>query len=230
MGLALEVGILADLKENDFEGHNAFALCFANVNTLLAQRGLPAHVEPEDVSPWSADMYGYSGLHYLRRLAAYADSGIELPGPGTQDSSEDARLKAYFNQVIGKREGVIKTLFAKPPKFKREFDHLIVHSDAEGFYLPIDFPDVLFAADDRKVPGGMVGSVPRLLAECRRLSRILGIPPEITKDSDELWEAADSQGEGECLWQQYGVESFTCVALLEACAVSLKTGAAIAFT
>ena len=230
MGLALEVGVLADLKENDSEGFDAFASYFANVNTLLAKHGLPAHSEPIDVSVWGAEMYGYSGLHYLRRLAAFLDSGVELPGPGDQDSSADARLEAYFSDVTGGSGGFLKSIFSKKPQFKREFDHLIVHSDAEGFYLPVDFPDVLFSSDDREVPGGMVGSAPRLLAECDRLARVLGIPSEITKDAEELWDAADSQGEGESTWQQYGVESFTCVALREACVASMKTGAAIVFT
>ena len=82
MGLALEVGILGDLRENDAEGFEVFNSYFANVNSLLNQHGLPSHEEPENVSPWGAEMYGYSGLHYLRRLAAFVDSGIELPGPG----------------------------------------------------------------------------------------------------------------------------------------------------
>ena len=141
MGLALEVGILADLKENDPEGFEYYATCFANVNDLLAQHGLSAHSEPTGVSVWGADMYGYSGLHYLRRLAAFVDSGVELPGPGDRSSSKDARLEGYFNDVTGEGGGVLKSLFRKKPEFKREFDHLIVHSDAEGFYLPIDFPE-----------------------------------------------------------------------------------------
>ena len=58
----------------------------------------------------------------------------------------------------------------------------------------------------------------------------LEIPAHITKDSDDLWEAADSQGEGEAVWRRHGVESFTCVALQAACKRSLETGAAIVFT
>ena len=230
MGLALGVGFLGDLRKNDPEGFDAFVSYFNDVNALLAESGLPPHTEPTEVSSWDAEMYGYSGLHYLRRLAAYVDSGVELPGPGGQDSSKDPRLEAYFNDVTGERGGVLKSLFRKRPQFKREFDHLIVHSDAEGFYLPINFPHVLFASDEHQIPGGMVGSTPSLLAECDRLARVLGIPSELTKDADELWEAADSQGEGATLWEQYGVESFTCVALREACAVSMKSGAAIVFS
>lgn len=229
MGLALTIGILADLKENDAEGFQVFSSYFSEVNKILAANKLPAHVEPEDIPTWDAEMFGYSGLHYLRRLAACIDSGDGLPGPGDNNSSNDERLEAYFSDVVGKQPGILRSLFWKRPRFRRQFDHLIVHSDAEGFYLPQDFPNVLLA-DDKLIPGGMIGSTARLRVECERLARILEIPSDIAKDSDELWEAADSQGEGESIWQQYGVESFTCVALLEACNVSLKTRAAIVFT
>jgi hypothetical protein len=37
MGLALKVGILGDLKQNDPEGYDTFASYFANVNTLLSK-------------------------------------------------------------------------------------------------------------------------------------------------------------------------------------------------
>lgn len=161
MGLALSVGLLADLKENDAEGYDAFSENFEDVNRLLAAHSLPAHTEPNDVEPWGAEMYGYSSLHYLRRLAAYVDSGMSLPEPGGSNSSEDPRLEAYFQDVTGQRRGWLRRLMQSRSSFRREFDHLIVHSDAEGFYLPQDFVHVLFATSDAEVPGGMVGSTPR---------------------------------------------------------------------
>jgi hypothetical protein len=229
MGLSLSVGLLADLKENDAEGYEAFVGYFMEANKLLVAHGLPAHVEPMNAEPWSASLYGYSGLHYLRRLAAHVDSGIGLPSPGGKDSSKDPRLEAYFDNVIGNRSGLLKRLALKHHSFRREFDHLIVHSDAEGFYMPQDFPKVLIPDDKSGIPGAMVGSVPRLLNECDRLARILEIPAHINKDSEELWEAADSQGKGNAVWERYGVESFTCVALRAACRRSLETGAAVVF-
>lgn len=230
MGLALSVGILADLKANDPEGFKDFVGFFDSLNEFLKSIDLEVHNEPLDIEVWDAEMFGYSGLHRLRRLAAYIDSGLELPGPGGIHSSKDETLEAYFDDVIGKRTGFIGLLIRRKKKFRREFDHLIVHSDAEGFYLPVDFPNVLIASDDIEVPGGMVGSVPRLLSECERLARILNIPSSLTSDSEELWDAADTQGDGDVLWEQYGVESFTCVALNEACRRSIETGAAIVFT
>ena len=228
MGLDLSVGIIADLGVNDPEGVEDFAKHFAFVRQLLREEGLPQHLEPTDCEVWSAQMYGYSGLHYLRRIAAFIDAGLPLPPPGDNKSSGDAILEAYFDDVIGKKGNLLQRLFNKKPKFARSFDHLIVHGDSAGFYLPQDFPSVLFA-DDNELPGGMLGSVPRLLAELDRLAEVLGLPENLHSQSEDLWEAADSQGEGATLWERYGIESFSCVVLREACHKSMATGAAIVF-
>ena len=230
MGLALEVGILADQKKNDAEGFEMFRAQFDDVNKLLAAEGLPRHDEPEDCEIWSGEMIGYSGLHYLRRIAAHIDAGRRLPGPGDGKSSEDELLEAYFGDVTKATPGFLGSLLGKKT-FARQFDHLIVHSDAEGFYLPLEFENVLFSPAGLEIPGGMVGSAPQLLSECERLAKLLEIPADITLLSEELWEASDhSQGEGDTVWEQYGVESFSCVALMEGCRQALKTGAALVFT
>lgn len=95
---------------------------------------------------------------------------------------------------------MLARLFGSAPEFRREFDHLIVHSDAQGYYLPIEFDEVLFPPSDLAIPGGMVGSAQRL-----------PIP------------------DGET-WQRYGRESFGCVALREGCRIAIASGAALAFT
>jgi len=228
VGLSLCVGMLAEVREDDAEGASGLEEAFSQANQLLERAGLPGHREPEDCETWDAQMFGYSGLHYLRRLAAHLDAGLPMPVPGTQESDEDPILQAYFNSVVGKKPGILKRLFGKPPSFSRAFDHLIVHSDAEGFYVPQDFSKVLIASDER-LPGGMLGSVPRLLSELDRLAAALELPAELDPESEPLWEAADSQGEGDALWERYGIESFSCVVLREACRRSLKTGAAIVF-
>lgn len=82
-------------------------------------------------------------------------------------------MEAYFQDVIGQPSGWLERLTQKKQSFRRDFDHLIVYSDCEGFYLPQDFKHVLFATEQTEVPGAIVGSVPRLLSECDRLARIL---------------------------------------------------------
>jgi len=228
VGLDLSVGIIADLRASDPEGAEGFEEYFSFVSLLLKEEGLPQHVEPTECEVWGSQMFGYSGLHYLRRIAAHLDAGLPLPPPGNDQSSADPTLQAYFGDVLGKKQGFVQRLFKTYPRFARSFDHLIVHSDAEGFYLPQDFPRVLFA-DEKKLPGGMLGSAPKLLAELDRLAEVLGVPEGLHSQSEELWEAADSQGEGDERWKRYGIESYSCVVLREACRKSLASGAAIVF-
>ncbi|MBB4133014.1 hypothetical protein [Xanthomonas sp. 3075] len=228
MGLEISVGLIADLRESDPESAEEFAQVFSNVGRVLKVHGLPQHVEPLMCESRSWGMFGYAGLHYLRRIAAHLDAGLPLPPPGQGGGASDPLLQAYGEDVLGKKPALMQRLFNKPPRFARSFDHLIVHSDAEGFYLPQDFPNVLFA-DEAQVPGGILGSTPRLLAELERLAQVIGVPESLQSDSEDLWEAVDAHGEGEARWQKYGIESYSCVVLREACRKSLESGAAIVF-
>ena len=230
MGLGLEVGILADLRENDPEGYEHTLNQFKDLNKYLGKVGLPTHHEPENGEVWSCEMYGYSGLHYLRRIAAHIDLFGSLPLPGNDTSSKDVALQNYFKKFFGKDTGFFAKLFPASSKYKFKFNHLILHSDAEGFYLPIDFEKVLFPDSELGISGGMIGSTIKLLQECERLATALEIPSHIDENSDELYEAANSQGESQIKWKKYGVESFTCVRLMAACKKSLESGAAIIFT
>jgi hypothetical protein len=189
---------------------------------VLAENGLPTYTEPAEASwePLSFDMYGYSGLHYLRRIAAHLAAGRGLPPPGDDDASSDPVQEAYYDAVTGKPR-----LFRRGSKFDLRFDHLLVHSDAEGFYVPVEFEDVLFSDD---VPGAMLGSSHGLARECEELRSALDIPSDVGPESEELWRASEEQGEGEG-WRRYGVESFTCVRLLAAARESLNRGAAVVF-
>jgi hypothetical protein len=230
MGLALEVGILADLRENDSEGYEHYLKQFDALNKYLEEVGLATHHEPENCEVWSCEMYGYSGLHYLRRIAAHFDLTGNLPLPGNKDSSKDVTLQKYYQKAESKSPGFFARLLPTLPKYQFGFNHLILHSDAEGFYLPIEFKEVLYPDSELGIAGGMIGSTIKLLRECERLAKVLEIPSNVDEKSEELWEAADAQGESSIKWQKYGVESFTCVHLIKACKKSIETGAAIIFT
>jgi hypothetical protein len=229
MGLALEVGILADLRENDEEGYEYFRSQFEVLNSYLHQLNIPAHAEPEDCDVWSCEMFGYSGLHYLRRVAAHLDTNGRLPPPGDDDSSKDPVLAGYYQAAEGAKASFMSRLLGRQ-KIQRKFDHLVLHSDAEGFYLPIEFQDVIFPDESLEIAGGMVGSSYQLLKECKRIAAALEIPDDLDETSDALWEAADSQGEGSLKWERYGIESFSCVCLMRGCRKSIETGASLVFT
>jgi len=229
MGLALEVGILADLKTNDLEGYKVYQDQFSELSKYLKKIKFPNHIEPEDCEVWGCDMYGYRGIHYLRRLAVYIDMDNDLPEPGDQNSSKDKHLFQYYREYDKLR--LLSTwLLRKFSKFKFGFDHLIIHSDCNGFYLPIKFNDVLIPDMNSKIIGRFVGSSYKLLDECTMIANILGIPPEFNEISEELYIASDDQGHGDELWEIFGVEAFTCVRLIRACEMSIKNKAAITFT
>jgi hypothetical protein len=56
------------------------------------------------------------------------------------------------------------------------------------------------------------------------------LPDDIGEESEELWSAVKSQGQGDIQWKRYGIESFSCVRLKTAAQQSIETGAAIVFT
>jgi hypothetical protein len=207
MGLAVEVGYLADLLANDEEGAQSFQDDMARLNDYLASVRLPSHREPEQCEVFSWDMYGYSGIHYLRRIAAHLDLRGVLPPPGGQDASKDEVMDEYYRLADQQAPGRFGSLFRRTRR-PRTFDHLLLHSDAEGYYLPQDFPSVLFPPDSFQIPGGMIGSSARLLEECKSLAAALHLPLDLDPEAEEVWEACAWQGQGDRQWRRYGIESF----------------------
>jgi len=233
MGLSLSVGLLIDLSAQDDEGTQYVKGQFEAVNKVLKAMNLGAHQEPTQLKeglPWFGDMLGYSGLHYLRRIAAYLWAGKGLPEPGGNDPAKDAVVEEYYDRIVDPPSPILKRLFGRRASPTKRFDHLMLHSDAEGFYLPIDFAKVIIPPEELiNITGGVIGSTPRLLAECEHIAKALGIPNTIEAESKEVFEAIKRQGEG-AGWRRYGIESFSCLQLMKACRLSIASGAAVAFT
>lgn len=199
MGLTLCVG---ELDPN----------ALSELNTWLEGAGLPPHHEPAGVEPWSCDLPGYGGLHTLRRLAAHLQYEKRLPArPGDEDAASDPLLGRYYaaraedGRAMGLRQRA---------GHNRRFDHLIFHSDCEGYYLPRDFETVLQSDD---LVGLELGSLPRLHKELEILRAELRIPESARDPEPELD-------------RDFGTERFVCVALLEGCRRALERGAALVFT
>jgi hypothetical protein len=100
----------------------------------------------------------------------------------------------------------------------------MVHSDAEGVYLPIDSQEVIF--DD--VPGAMIGSSYRLKWECATIAASLELPLDLDLDieDEDAWKARIPSGR---TLDRYPLESGMCLALYQASCHSIRTGAAIRF-
>ena len=147
MGLALEVGILADLKDADEEGYASYVDQFEKLRTVFRSEGLEEHVEPDEVDDiFSCDMLGYSGIHYLRRIAAHLALRRPTPAACSQETYKNVALKEEYYESFDAGKDM-------------KYQHLMVHSDAEGFYVPIDFKRVIITPT---LSGGWVGSTHRL--------------------------------------------------------------------
>jgi hypothetical protein len=166
-------------------------------------------------------MYDYSGLHYLRRIAAHLALGRDVPPPGDDGAASDPVLKDYYR--------IFDASFTRGEASGMPYQHLIVHGDAEGYYLPVEFEDVIIPDPSLEIAGGTFGSSHGLLRECRELARLLELPGDLSVEDEAVWQAAETQGEGETKWERYGIESYTCLALIGACEASIETGAAVVF-
>jgi|RhiMethySRZTD1v2_1073278.scaffolds.fasta_scaffold857180_2 hypothetical protein len=234
MGLGLEVGILADLKDVDEEGYTSYVEDFARLNIALRAEGLGEHVEPDDLDEvFSCDMMGYSRIHCLRRIAMHLALGHPVPAPGNRETDFNGVPTAEYFDAFGAEKDM-------------KYQHLIVHSDADGFYVPIDFERVICTPS---LQGSWVGSTQRLRAECAELASMLGIPSGMDYDSDELsravsaqldpgrrsaprlwpWKRAEIEPSNDLMWKRYAVEADACLRLLTACEASLLVKAAIVF-
>ena len=160
-------------------------------------------------------MFGYGGLHYLRRIAAHLALGKPLPPPGNENADKDPVLYQEYWERFEAGESL-------------KHQHLIVHSDAEGYYVPVDFERPRDLTSEQ-LTGDWLGSTQRLYAECRELADALGMPVAMDHESDAISGLLETQGRGEQRWQRYGVETFTGLRLLAACEVSLRSKAAIVF-
>ncbi|HKD75792.1 MAG TPA: hypothetical protein VKB76_09865, partial [Ktedonobacterales bacterium] len=135
MGLDITVGILIqclqDRYEDSKERFDDYQSDLARVNHTLSYEGYPEHDEPTQARgrvPWSRRMWGYGGLHYLRRIAAHLWAGNDLPSPGDDHPERDPVLADCYD-----------LLYDGNPN---DFSHLIYHSDSTGYYLPMDFKTV----------------------------------------------------------------------------------------
>jgi hypothetical protein len=212
MGLAVCLGVLVTGPDDDPESTEHLTEQFAEINRLLEANGLPPHTEPTSL-PKRARRIGpagfpYSWLHYLRRAVAFALQKAAdkfRPVRKGADPSDDERV---VNELCDTRS------------------HLICHSDCEGFYVPIDFPDVLYHDDEDAIDGGgMVGSSQRALAEVLLAAPLLGIPLRKGKPSERTLKAIAAEPDTMPYW----IERQVWLTMYQAFRDSVQTGCAVVF-
>ncbi len=159
MGLSVVVGGLAELILSDGEGARWFREEMEKVNVVLQRHGVGYHVEPEiigKVHHRGLCSIPYSYLHYLRRIYALMRAGLEVtPLVGDQMSEEEECIVEEAYMMLD--------------------SHLLCHSDAEGYYVPLDFSAPLI---DEHITGGILGSSVMLLQELEQIAPFLDISLE----------------------------------------------------
>lgn len=208
MGLAIVVGSLAEVLADDPDFVEEIQQDFETINSLLRANSLPDHREPDSMPDLDSrapeDSFPYSFLHYLRRVYAHA---VEKPGvaPPALREGEDAADDPVIDRVSSPAH------------------HLLWHSDAEGYYLPIDFPEVI---ESEERPGGGIGSTQCLLRELVYVAPSLGIQLDESTLSDveaaRIAEVIEAEGPNH-------VELIVWIALFEAARLSLEHKTAIQF-
>jgi hypothetical protein len=185
MGLSISTHFLADMLENDEEGAEWIQESIALVNELLVQNDLPQHVEPTTATTLlraHTSSFPYSFLHYLRRAFAHVHQGTKLtPAPENYDPSKDL--------VVDRASSMFDA-------------HLLCHSDAEGYYVPVDFDEVIFDLDERGLAGGSLGSTQRLMAELVRTAPAIRISLDDGKLSDAKAEAINNDTEADPYYRE----------------------------
>ncbi|MCA9637810.1 MAG: hypothetical protein KC420_17405 [Myxococcales bacterium] len=209
MGLAITVGMLASVAGDD-EGVAYYRRQFTALAGALEAAGVVGYDEPERVARGlqrpHVSSFPYSFLHYLRRAYARVKAGMEV-------TPVDAAGLAADDGLVEDEAMMFSS-------------HLLCHSDAEGYYVPVDFSEPLFLEDPAVSGGGMIGSSQRLLGELREIAPALGIAlaADGSLADDEAARLAEVD-DGAPLFREHIVW----LTLHEACRASVASGAAIVF-
>jgi hypothetical protein len=126
------------------------------INRVLTAAGLPPYTGPAGGAPLCLRIGSYSRLASLMYHAAEVALG---PRP---------RGQAHTEYLVRGYDA------AYPPPATPPWQHLAVHSDCEGYFVPLDFPRVLDGGAD--LVGRFLGSAVRVRAECEQLADLHGFP------------------------------------------------------
>lgn len=209
MGLYITSGALASFKEMDEEAFEHYSSVFKNINKLLELNGLTPYNEPEklEVEPLAVGGFPYDYIHYLRRFYAYCSEYEDwTPTPFSPNSSPSA------DSIVEDHASLLTC-------------HLICHSDCAGFYVPVEFIDIIFDNDEFLVDGAMIGSSYTLFKELKFIANKLNI---LLDDDDKivnLKEINKSINEENDFWR----EKLVWCELFEATKHSIRNKSAIIF-
>ncbi|MER6531670.1 hypothetical protein [Streptomyces sp. NPDC001508] len=215
MGLSISVGLLYDQARNDPEGYEHHRRAFLRLGRALCAEGVRWE-EPEVATPPSPHVFSggfpYGHLTRLRRILVLAGRGEPVAPAPRPDSEAWRRDLARIDDET--------SLLAS---------HLLCHADNAGYYLPVDFADPLFLAQESGVAGAQtVGSSHRLLAELDGLAPTLGI--RLTEaHASHPGPAAPAVSVDLSDDDPFGPEKWAWDQLRQACRASIAGGHAVVF-
>jgi hypothetical protein len=216
MGLSIGVGLIPYLRREDPEGLVWLRAELVEVNRVLRCNGLPPHEEPEDLPLLRSRSTGvgqpYGMLHYLRRAVAHALRGqqqLTPLAPGEDDPTTDDNYDAVLFSFSS---------------------HVICHSDCEGFYVPIDFPEPLYDdlpdSDPHCIAGGILGSSQGAMRELVAVAPLIGIELENGDLSERQIEQLNREEPDE---HPFSTERYVWFRFYEAARMSVQYTTAIVF-
>lgn len=181
----------------------------ARLSTLLAEEGVTWSA-PRGVAvpPVRSAVRGFpaSWIQDLKRVVALVETGA----PVTPVDSRDAYERG---QALVHEEAAMLS------------SHLICHSAAEGYFVPVDLNGPVFLPEGSGVAGGgVVGSSQGLLRELQGCAAGLGIALD---DDRTLADAEAARVAALPDDHPFGVESVVWLALHEACRASIASGHAV---
>lgn len=212
MGLTVSVGQLGGRIHLDEEGTQWLRESFAKVNEVLSENGLPIHSEPEHLPLLQSRAIDhglpFSFLHHLRRFYAYVVNDFNwVPIPEGENPADDPILDKEMYMMSS---------------------HLLCHSDTEGFYVPIEFDDILIDEKNQgRICGGILGSSYRLMDELVEIAPKLGIQLNNQQLSDAEAEKLNQEAASQA---EFWIEKTVWLVLYEAARLSIEYKTAICFS
>lgn len=213
MSLEITVGLLYLLSNiGEYEGLNYYKDMFNDINKVLKRHNIDTYKEPINLKREEIFYFQikYSVVASLKKLAAYIALNEVLPSPNYQNKN-------------------IIEQYMKEKKHKHSFDHLILHSDCDGFYVPVQFNEIVLLEPSLNIEGTIIGSSYKLIKECELIANFLGLPLDLDLESEEIDEIFESENLGPERWKEYIVESFACLVLYNAARRSICLGASVVF-
>lgn len=157
MGVEVEVYVNpAAFRPDPPHGHVTLFPQLQVINRVLGAAGLPPYLGPAGGQHLCLRIGSYSTLSGLMHHMAELALGPRPLGPSYQD-----HLVAGYSE--------------KYPDAEPVFQHVALHSDCDGYFVPLDFPRVLDGRDEQLV-GRFLGSAVRVRAECEFLADLYAFP------------------------------------------------------